>query len=255
MQCEQAWDSKEQQKVNLGTRCFNCWTPVWFFKIKKSKLTIFRACLYNMNWCWHGFMWLYFLRRLSQKQWCCSSNSSRERNRVLEGRGTHPAQLNEELLQHEEAEGVAHWLNTGASCFSKSEWARTRDIDEVATNTTTSVFLKKGSSTVRMTHPGSLYTMHAYELSSRLGEIGSQGKRLRNPLTNYPGESVVFQRLRGRQEAHLCKMSTLRQWFLHHTYDTRSDAGSHSQQDKTYQTVFWIYGLILVANAYVGMHG
>lgn len=152
--------------------------------------------------------------------------------------------------------GVAHWLNTGASCFSKSEWARTRDIDEVTTNTSTSVlFLKKGSSTIRMTHPGSLYTMHAYELSSRLGEIGSQGKRLRNPLTNYPGESVVLQRLRGRQEAHLCKMSTLRQWFLHHTYDTRSDAGSHSQQDKTYQTVFWIYGLILVANAYVGMHG
>lgn len=124
--------------------------------------------------------------------------------------------------------GVARSLNTRASCLSGSEWARTRDIDEVVTNTSTSVFLKKGSSTVRMTHPGSLYTMHARELSSRLGDIGSQGKRLRNPLTNYPGESLVLQRLRGRQEARLCKMSTLRQWFLHHTHDTQSDAGSHS---------------------------
>lgn len=121
--------------------------------------------------------------------------------------------------------GVAHSLNTWAGCSSRSEWARTRDTDEVATNTSTSVFLKKGSSTVRMTHPGSLYTTHARELSSRLGEIGSQGKRLRNPLTNYPGESLVLQRLRGRQN---WKMSTLRQWFLHHTHDTQSDAGSHS---------------------------
>lgn len=116
--------------------------------------------------------------------------------------------------------GVAHWLNTRASCFSKSEWAWTRDIDEVATNKSSSVFLK--NSTVRMTHPGSLYTMHACELSSRLGEIGPQGKRLKNPLTNYPGESLVLQKLRGRQEAHLCNfflqhLSTLRQWFLHHT--------------------------------------
>lgn len=124
--------------------------------------------------------------------------------------------------------GVARSLNTRASCLSGSEWAQTRDIDEVVTNTSTSVFLKKGSSTVRMTHPGSLYTMHARELSSRLGDIGSQGKRLRNPLTNYPGESLVLQRLRGRQAARLCKMSTLRQWFLHHTHDTQSDAGSHS---------------------------
>lgn len=220
-------------------------------------------------------MWLYFLRRLSQKQWCCSSNSSRDRNRVLEGRGTHLAQLNEELVTP--AWGGWRIGLQGWRTDSTLEQAVSPRVSGHGQGTLmksplihllqyfflfflflfffTSVFLKKGSSTIRMTHPGSLYTMHAYELSSRLGEIGSQGKRLRNPLTNYPGESVVLQRLRGRQEAHLCKMSTLRQWFLHHTYDTRSDAGSHSQQDKTYQTVFWIYGLILVANAYVGMHG
>lgn len=90
--------------------------------------------------------------------------------------------------------GVVHWLNTRASCFfSKSEWARTMNIDEVATNTSTSVFLKKGSSTVGMTHP-EVYTQCMLWIIFQTGEIGSQGKRLRNPLTNYPGESLVLQR-------------------------------------------------------------
>lgn len=88
---------------------------------------------------------------------------------------------------------VAHWLNTRASCFSKSEWTRRRDIDEVTTNTSTSVFLKKGSSTVGMTHPGSLYTMHAMNYLPDWG-IRITRKEAEKSFNKLSGESLVLQR-------------------------------------------------------------
>lgn len=96
--------------------------------------------------------------------------------------------------------GVAHWLNTRASCFSKSEWTRTRDIDEVATNTSTSVFLKKGSSTVGMTHP-EVYTQCTLWIIFQTG-----GNRIARKEAE-KSFNKLSRRVSCAPEARLCKLS------------------------------------------------
>lgn len=195
--------------MNSGACHFICWITGWFFRT--AEVPVFRIYLYK-----HGASEADRLlcNSISWGGWVPGSDAvlqippETSRHQVLEGRGAHLIQSNQQQFRHEEAEespsSVGRWPNTEASGFSRNDLKLTSGIDKIVTNMSSSVVFKDGPSAVKMTYPGSSDSWFTFYLP-RLGATGSRGRRLREALNKLPSGS---QKRRRRQEAFLQKTST-----------------------------------------------
>lgn len=118
----QHWHCKQLQRGEFGHLLLYLLDHWLAFHSRRLKCPSSGSTCINKDGGWQAFMQLYFLRWLSPKQWCCSSNSPGGIQRPNSG-----GKVNSSVALQL---GVGGWLNTTASGFSRNDLSLTIDSDK-----------------------------------------------------------------------------------------------------------------------------